>query len=164
MEDSTIVEVTDCISSVYSLIKEKLLSKNISFIFDEESDKYLVKAKKAELHQVFIGLISNAVDALEQTKEPVIKIRIKVLSDRLFIYFIDNGPGVLSKAEDNIMKPFFTTKDEEKGTGLGLSIAKSILASHGGDLNYSRTNEQTYFKVSLPYIDQGSLKNLKNVA
>lgn len=85
-----------------------------------------------QLQQVFVNLIVNAADALEKTINGKITIRMKEEGGVVTITFCDNGPGFSNGTEDNVFKPFFTTKEVGKGTGLGLSICQGIIENHGG--------------------------------
>ncbi len=87
----------------------------------------LVHCYPGQLNQVFMNILSNALDALEERKgdlnsTPTIWIRTKMLgNDRVTIEIEDNGPGIEEKVRQQIFDPFFTTKPVGKGTGLGLS-------------------------------------------
>jgi len=96
---------------------------------------------EAELNQVVLNLIVNAVDAVKDAiaagtiGRGLISIRTKRDGDEAVISVSDNGPGVPAKIRDRIFDPFFTTKEVGKGTGQGLAIAHSIIAEkHGGSI------------------------------
>lgn len=93
-----------------------------------------------ELKQVLLNLLSNAVDAVEESAERVIHISAARQGERVVIRFEDNGPGFadLNRALD----PFYTTKPVGKGTGLGLSICYGIVRECGGDIHLS--NKEPY--------------------
>ncbi|MEQ8468581.1 sensor histidine kinase [Coleofasciculus sp. E1-EBD-02] len=124
-----------------------------------------IECYPGQLNQVFMNLIANAIDALDelQTKKsnelnkdylPQIKIDTEIQYDKetVIIRIRDNGIGMPSKVKDCIFDNFFTTKPVGKGTGLGLSIARQIVVEkHGGSLNFSSAPEQgTEFVIELP--------------
>ena len=110
-----------------------------------------VHGDEQTLHQVFINLILNAVDALP----PKGKITITASKSRqvgfIEIRVTDNGPGIPEHILPRIFDPFFTTKVKEKGTGLGLSVSQGIIRRLGGDITVeSRLGRGTTFTVLLP--------------
>lgn len=122
----------------------------------------LVECYPAQLNQLFMNIISNAIDALEEAKNggqvtsgslpPAIWIRTKVI-DELWvqIQIIDNGPGIKPDIKDKIFDPFFTTKAPGKGTGLGLAICYQIIEKHRGNIEVSSQPEQgATFTITLP--------------
>jgi C4-dicarboxylate-specific signal transduction histidine kinase len=87
-----------------------------------------------QLQQVFVNLLVNAADALEGRDQARIVIRIVNEPDKVIITFSDNGQGFSPGFEENLFKPFFTTKEVGKGTGLGLAICQGIIENHGGEI------------------------------
>ncbi|HEY9727114.1 MAG TPA: ATP-binding protein [Chroococcales cyanobacterium] len=126
------------------------------------------------LNQVFMNILSNAIDALEQANQErtpaeveqhpnAIAIRTKVLKqmtkgkqDSILIRISDNGIGIPKSVLDRIFDPFFTTKPVGKGTGLGLSISYQIVVEkHGGTLKcLSASGRGTEFWIEIPYTDE----------
>jgi two-component system NtrC family sensor kinase len=122
-----------------------------------------VECYPGQLNQVFINLLSNAVDALEETIEtkkttnspfePTIQIHTQVVgSDRVAITITDNGLGMSEQTRSKLFEPFFTTKPVGRGTGLGLSISYQIITEkHGGVLSCDSVPGQgTKFVIELP--------------
>jgi two-component system, NtrC family, sensor kinase len=93
-----------------------------------------------ELKQIVLNLLNNSIDALEESRERIIRIRAYRKSNRIRFAFEDTGPGFsdLNRAFD----PFYTTKPVGKGTGLGLSICYGIVRECGGDIHLS--NHEPY--------------------
>ena len=88
---------------------------------------------------------------LEQgQKEKWIKIVVKELGDEVELKVIDSGPGIPSEIRDQVLNPFFTTKEVGKGTGLGLSISRSLIEDHKGSLTILKNTEFTTFVIRLP--------------
>ncbi|OCR02316.1 serine/threonine protein kinase [Oscillatoriales cyanobacterium USR001] len=114
----------------------------------------------SQLNQVFMNILTNAIDALEPAREndkksdkaPTITIRTAVNNGNLIIRIADNGPGMSEDILHKIFDPFFTTKPVGSGTGLGLSISHSIVVkSHGGNLTCISTPlEGSEFIIEIP--------------
>ena len=101
------------------------------------------------MNQVFVNLISNAVDAMEDFGK--ITIKTVDIGDQIEIRFKDNGRGIAEDKMTKIFEPFYTTKDVGEGTGLGLSISYSIIKQHNGSIDVeSKVGEGTEFILTLP--------------
>ncbi|MCT7958899.1 trifunctional serine/threonine-protein kinase/ATP-binding protein/sensor histidine kinase [Laspinema palackyanum] len=93
----------------------------------------------SQINQVFLSLLSNAIDALQNFQkaevQPTIRIQTKSLdSDAIEVTISDNGNGIAEEIKEHIFEPFFTTKSVGQGTGLGLSVSYAIISRHGGSL------------------------------
>jgi signal transduction histidine kinase len=109
-----------------------------------------------QLNQVFMNLLSNALDAMEDIPNHVgcITIRTHVNADSsgIIIQIADNGSGMTPEVKAQLFDPFFTTKPRGKGTGLGLSISHQIVVEkHGGILKCeSAPGKGTEFWIEIP--------------
>lgn len=113
----------------------------------------------AQLNQVWMNLLCNAIDAvsdpaLQEERTPRITVTTEVLEkDRILVKIIDNGRGIPAKIREKIFDPFFTTKVVGRGTGLGLSICYQVIETHGGRLDFiSESDRGTEFLVELPVV------------
>jgi predicted ATPase/signal transduction histidine kinase len=110
----------------------------------------------SEMNQVFISIISNALDALKQVsktnKNPLIKIQTEVIEKEwVRIAIADNGSGIPTHIQKRIFEPFFTTKPVGSGTGLGLSVSYAIIKKHRGKLTCDSTvSSGTIFVIEIP--------------
>ncbi|AFY39446.1 response regulator receiver sensor signal transduction histidine kinase [[Leptolyngbya] sp. PCC 7376] len=126
-----------------------------------------IECYSGQLNQVFMNILTNAIDALEPLRikgetetfyshrTPTIQIQTKSLPDNVIgIYISDNGPGVPKEVKTRLFDPFFTTKDIGKGTGLGLSISyKIVVERHGGDLRcISVSGQGAMFAIEIPVV------------
>jgi len=108
-----------------------------------------VTVNEGQLRQVFLGLASNALDAMEAHGRLV--IRTRRARRELEIEFEDEGPGIPEEIAQRIWDPFFTTKPPGQGTGLGLAIAQGIVADHGGRIEMqTHVGKGSIFRVVLP--------------
>jgi signal transduction histidine kinase len=133
-------------------------------ILKEYGNLPLVECYPGQLNQVFMNILSNAIEALEESvineqgterldKEiPKIEIRTEATNDKVTIRFADNGPGMSQTVYDRLFDPFFTTKSFGKGTGLGLAISYQIVVEkHGGRLHcVSTLGEGAEFIIEIP--------------
>jgi len=124
-------------------------------IIKNYGDLPLVKCYPGQLNQVFMNLLANAIDALEEGKKTLNRIRISTEftnSKTVIIRIADNGLGIPEHIIEKLFDPFFTTKPVGKGTGLGLSISSQIVTErHGGKLRCESTlNQGTEFIIEIP--------------
>ncbi|MEC4802648.1 MAG: ATP-binding protein [Jaaginema sp. PMC 1079.18] len=132
-------------------------------VIKEYSQLPEIECYPGELNQVFMNLITNAIDALEETWDryqaqsqdfkPVLRLQTRHRdSDWITIHIIDNGWGIPEDKQPYLFDPFFTTKPVGKGTGLGLSIGYQIVVEHhqGFLTCHSRLGEGTEFTIEIP--------------
>ncbi|MBF1991801.1 sensor histidine kinase [Fischerella thermalis] len=151
------VNLHACIDSTL-LILQNRLKKGIRVICNY-GEIQPVTGYTGLLYQVFMNLLINAIDALEEKADqdrqfvPVITINTESMnSDWVVVRIADNGPGITIENQDKIFDTFFTTKPRAIGTGLGLAITHQIVVEkHGGQLTFnSALNLGTEFRVILP--------------
>jgi len=111
-----------------------------------------VWASLSGLEQVFLGLLLNAVQAVQETSEPRVRVVTQAGEDGwVRVEVRDNGRGIASEHLHRIFDPFFTTKPAGSGTGLGLSICYGIITGLGGDISVeSQPGVGSTFRVLLP--------------
>jgi two-component system, NtrC family, sensor kinase len=113
-------------------------------------DLPLVVGDPHQLQQVFLNILNNAYDAVQETRRRgVVEVETRRRDAHIEVLFCDNGPGI--SQPDRIFDPFFTTKEVGKGTGLGLSICYGIVRAHRGEIS-ARNNAAAgcTFAVRLP--------------
>lgn len=118
---------------------------------DFEKDLPATIGDSQQLQQVFLNIINNAYDAIQESgRRGVITLRTKRMGDSIEITISDNGTGISDSAR--IFDPFFTTKPAGKGTGLGLSICYGIVRAHGGEIQCwnNEGGDGSTFLVRLP--------------
>ena len=134
------------------IIKNEAEGKGIDIIKNFDKSMQEVKCYPGKLNQVFMNIISNAIQAISGSG--VITITTKNLKDIVKISIKDNGVGMSEKVKNKIFDPFFTTKGVGNGTGLGLSISYGIIQNHKGKLMaYSTPGKGSEFVIFLPKYD-----------
>jgi len=111
-----------------------------------------IHGNKSKIHQVFVNIILNALQATE--KNGLIKVKTYRNNNHACIDITDNGSGIKNKDLQNIFTPFFTTKPVNQGTGLGLFICHRIITEeHTGKIQVSSNNNETTFCIMLPFLN-----------
>ncbi len=125
-------------------------------ILSDLDDMPPIPADEAGLRQVFVNLLSNAMDAVE-SQHGVITVASNYdsMHRRVIVRVIDNGPGIPPQQLQDIFNPFWSSKGHG-GTGLGLAVAKKVVQEHNGFIQVASTPEEgTVFTVNLPAMNVG---------
>jgi len=130
-EQKEMVQLYILIEHVLEFVGYNLSKKRIKII-KEVDEGLTVFINRADLEQVLLNLIINAIQAIE--KEGEILIRCRDEGDRIFFEISDNGSGIEEENMNKIFDPFFTTKKQGEGTGLGLWITYEIIKNMGGEI------------------------------
>ncbi|MFM6119333.1 MAG: sensor histidine kinase, partial [Sphaerospermopsis kisseleviana] len=151
--DKKAVDIHEGIDSTLLILNHRL--KQEIEVIKEYGDLPLVECYPAQLNQVFMNILSNAIDALleqEQKKQKQIVIKTKKTdSGKITISIRDNGPGISLELQSKIFDPFFTTKPVNKGTGIGLAISYQIIEKHQGNIYVcSDPSYGTEFIIEIP--------------
>ena len=158
------VDLRASIDNALILLKHRLKT-GIKVVREYETDLPEIEAFGAELSQVWTNLIDNAIHAMNG--EGVLTIGISRDGDGVLVTIGDNGTGIPDEAASRIFDPFFTTKEPGQGTGLGLATVHSIVARHGGKLDFVTGADGTTFRARLlprlPISTQGTEEAVENV-
>jgi C4-dicarboxylate-specific signal transduction histidine kinase len=145
------VAVQEVVDRALSLVQEQLRLRQISVTLDFLPESPVVLGNAIQLEQVFINLLTNVRDALEEAERKEVHISCQLDGGAVVIVFRDTGPGIPAGFEQRIFDPFFTTKEVGSGTGLGLSITYGIVQEHDGTITVeSRPGEGAAFTIELP--------------
>lgn len=128
------ISINETIRAALALLREQLRLGEVKVGLDACPANPLVLGSAIQLEQVFLNLLTNARDAVEQAAHKEIAIRTAIQGDSVEVVMEDTGPGIPAGCESRIFDPFFTTKEVGKGTGLGLSITYSIVKAHRGTI------------------------------
>ncbi len=157
------VDIHEGLDSTLLILKHRIQPSNNGLessieVVKEYGDLPRVDCYAGQLNQVFMNLLSNAIDALEEKVEqdpqfkPQIRLRTEFVKDWITIQIADNGAGIAEEIRSRLFDPFFTTKPIGKGTGLGLSISYQIVVEkHQGHLKCNSTpGKGTTFAIHIP--------------
>lgn len=128
------VLVSQILNRVITLLKPKLLGKNIHLSWQVTPEDISLKADLELVEQVMINLVNNAIEALEEQEQAEIVLKaFRKPDNEVVIQVTDNGPGIEEDVADQIFIPFFTTKRD--GSGIGLSLSRQIMRLHKGSID-----------------------------
>jgi len=153
------VDLNKPIRDVFKILGQQLRVHQIDIFLDLDDTLPPISADYNRLEQVFVNLVTNAMDALDergqQLDDPNWKKQLRIKSffkaGHVVVTVSDNGTGIPEKARDKIFEPFFTTKKVGKGTGLGTSISYGIVKDYGGSIEVqSKVGEGTTFELKFP--------------
>ncbi len=154
--------INTSIQQALNLVSYQLNTANIQVIETYADDLPAITASWDHLKSVWLNLLVNARDAVENRSENRrIEITTSLVEDNNCIQVLirDNGKGISTAEAEHIFEPFYTTKDPGKGTGLGLATSHRIIEQHDGDINVvSIPNEGTTFIIRLPIIQEDMMK------
>ena len=141
------------IENTIILLGHKIREKNITVkkIFCESLPA--IDGFVGELNQVWSNLVDNAIYAMDQNGELVIKTTSNDHS--VTVLFTDNGRGIPPEISAHIFEPYFTTKHAGEGSGIGLDIVNRIIKNHNGNIEVSSEPGRTEFKITLPIAQSG---------
>ena len=153
------IQINEVLEKSFEIFRQQLVVRGIEVDWMIEENLPLIMADAGRLEQVFINLLINARDAIEEkwasksTQKGDKKITLKTRSEgeRVIVEVQDTGGGIAESNLDKVFEPFFTTKDAGKGTGLGLSISYRIVHDLGGRITVvSREGEGACFIITFP--------------
>lgn len=142
------IDIVPLVQEVYNLVKDDCEKKNILVTFDRNKESIPIKGDKNRLKQVFLNLVKNAMEAIQDGGN--ISIKTQETGDLVKITIADDGCGIPKESQERVFSPFFTTK--QQGTGLGLSISKNIIDLHEGSTIFLKSGPEmgTQFEIAIP--------------
>ena len=146
-------DVNELVRETLTIVDLDVRTQRISVTTDLDNGLPLLSGDRGQLQQVFLNLISNAIEAMSSVTDRARDLHIRsVLVQESFEVAIaveDSGTGIEGGNSDHVFEPFFTTKST--GTGVGLTICRVILETHGGSLQaFANKPYGAVFKVTLP--------------
>ncbi|MBQ7140123.1 MAG: HAMP domain-containing histidine kinase [Bacilli bacterium] len=150
--DLDIMDIEMLLEEVLISLDNLINSKHINLNYEIIGDEIFINGDYNRLKQVFVNLLKNSVEALENINNGKIDVNYIVENNNIIINIKDNGIGMDSETLSKIYEAFYTTKN--LGTGLGVSLSKEIIEGHHGNIEYiSEVNNGTNVKVTLPLVD-----------
>ena len=130
-------------------ISDSLKSNNLNILL--ENDEMILKGRPTSLRRSFENIIQNGLIYGKK-----VEVKVQKSSNRLLIFFDDDGPGIPEDQYKNVFKPFFRLDKSrslnKSGVGLGLAIVEDIINSHGGNIQLGKSKlKGLQVKVSLPF-------------
>ncbi|GAA0351655.1 CheR family methyltransferase [Bacillus horti] len=143
-------DIVEILEDVKMLLETQAIIKNIQIVTEFKRGIGLIKCVPNQLKQVFINILKNAIESMDNGGEVVIKAK-KKNRDWIQVQIKDQGPGIPEEVLSRIGQPFFTTK--EKGTGLGMMVSFKIIEDHNGRMLVdSEEGKGTVIDIMLPVI------------
>jgi signal transduction histidine kinase len=142
------VDVPAGLAETVSLLAGKARNKSLSISLKAHPGLPHVYGLSAEINQVWMNLIDNAIDAAPQGGQ--VSVTATHEGPAVVVRVVDNGPGIPADIKESIFDPFFTTKAVGEGTGLGLDIARRVVGWHNGEIDVTSEPGRTEFRVTLP--------------
>lgn len=142
------VDVRRGIADTLTVLGAKARAKSVEVSMDIPDDLPRAHAVGAELNQVWMNLIDNALDAVPVGGHVAVTAGSEL--DFVVVRITDDGPGIPPDIQKRIFEPFFTTKGVGKGTGLGLDVVRRLLMRHEGGIELESKPGRTEFQVRLP--------------
>ena len=158
------IEVNESLNRALEIFIQQLKLREINVVKDLDDNLPLILADANRLEQVFINLLINARDAIEDRwkkkdhrgeRKKQISLKSRAENGKVKIEIEDTGTGIPKPVLDRIFEPFFTTKTVGQGTGLGLSISYGIVKDYDGTIKVETgENEGTKFIISFPALEK----------
>jgi signal transduction histidine kinase len=143
------VDIRRGIADTLTMLGAKTRAKSATVSLELPDDLPRAHAVGAELNQVWMNLIDNALDAVAVGGHVAVTACSQL--DRVVVEIVDDGPGMTPEVKSRIFEPFFTTKGVGSGTGLGLDIVKRLLKRYEGEVEVKESRPgRTVFEVRLP--------------
>jgi len=143
------VSINGVVKDTFFFLEGRCAKGGIEVVLDLASDLPEIVADPAQLKQVLVNLVVNAIQAMPNGGKVTVSTRASDSSVLLVVQ--DTGSGIDKETLEKIFLPFFTTKDVNEGTGLGLAVAHGIVTAHGGSINVaSQPGCGTRFEICLP--------------
>ena len=151
MED---VRINETINQTIDILENFARNNTIDIQTDLAEDIPVIGGDQAQVQQVILNLVTNAIDAIG--KDGTVTVRSRRTKTEIRVTVADTGPGIPENVQRVIFDPFYTTKSAGKGTGLGLWISYNIIEKMGGRISVkSREGEGAEFTIQLPIVAPG---------
>jgi signal transduction histidine kinase len=137
--------------------RARIQSHGVELRISDIPEHWNVIGREAQLSEVFLNVLNNALDAVLELEERWIHVEANADPDYVRIAITDSGLGIPAALHHKIFDPFFTTKPVGKGTGLGLSVSRGIMNAHRGQLLYDEQSARTRFIIRIPRGKMGSI-------
>jgi C4-dicarboxylate-specific signal transduction histidine kinase len=157
------VDINQPLNGVFTLLSQQLKLRGIKVMLNLKENLPPIMGDSNRLEQVFIDLIINSRDSMEEKQnragdadiDNILTVRSFQEDGQVVVTITDTGLGISDEAQSRIFEPFFTTKEVGKGTGLGLSISYGIVKDYNGTIEVeSEVDKGTTFKITFPACEE----------
>jgi len=146
------VDIPAGLADTVALLDGKARKKSVTIALDMAPDLPPVPGYSAEINQIWMNLIDNAIDAAPVNGHVTVTAALD--GPDVVVRVLDDGQGIPPEIKGNIFDPFFTTKVVGEGTGLGLDIVRRVVNWHNGEIDVSSEPGRTEFRVGLPSLER----------
>jgi len=151
-------DINQLLKQTIDLLSYKLNASGVKLIIDLDPDLPCTMADGNQISQVFLNIINNAQQAMEESPRKELRIISWREGENEIFKFTDTGPGVTDEVRKRIFDPFFSTKRPGKGSGLGMSVSYQIINNHGGEIRVENKEDWgASFTIRLP-IEAGEIE------
>lgn len=150
-QEATAVSINEVVKGATNMAFNQI--KYRAQLVEDYGEVPLIQANQARLYQVFLNLLVNAAQAIEEGAPEKNEVRVRTWADEHHVCAAieDTGRGIPAEDLSRIFQPFFSRKDPPAGSGLGLSISREIIESYGGEIDVSSAPQRgSRFTVSIP--------------
>jgi two-component system NtrC family sensor kinase len=155
------VNLNDVVRDGLYFLESRCVTSGIHLKRELQPDLPAVMGDPAQLHQVLVNLVVNAIQAMPEGG--FLTVQTLCDNDHVLLRVEDSGTGIPQDVLENIFLPFFTTKDVGQGTGLGLAVVHGIVTSHGGTVKAeSELGRGSCFEIHLPATPAGNGESVEN--
>jgi histidine kinase len=163
------VQLNDCIRGTFTVLGRQLEVHGVKVELHLDEELPSIRGDSNRLEQVFLNLIMNARDAMDEKEdlkgkgvEKVLEISSFRENDEVVVTISDTGLGMSEEVKEKIFEPFFTTKPVGKGTGLGLSISFGIIRDYDGNIDLESVEGQgTTFRIRFPAAEDETRESME---
>jgi signal transduction histidine kinase len=149
-----VVDINSVLEKVVDVSLDRFKKSMVEIGLSMCEKECLVECRPGQISQVITNLINNSFDSISKSKDldKWVKVESSLQGDQVILSVIDSGAKLSPQLVENVMEPFFTTKQRGEGTGLGLSISREIVRKFGGDLKIDTNHDTVKFDIILPLI------------
>jgi len=149
--DKTICDINSVMEECVALVENQAIFHNIQITKQFEEDLPLVVVDPSQMQQVFMNMIINAAESIENSGRLNLGTSFNPVEELFEIEITDTGHGIPEEHVEKLFDPFFTTKEVGHGTGLGLAISYGIIKEHNGTITVkTEVDRGTTFLIRLP--------------
>lgn len=145
--NTSVFDLRDALGNVQALLAPQAASCNAKLIFDLPASAVFIRADPVEIEQVVFNLIRNAIEAVGERSQGLIKVVLKQKASEVVLDITDNGPGIAPELQARLFTPFTTNRPG--GTGLGLALSQRLIERAGGEIFLANVGPGAIFRIIL---------------